>query len=648
MRSVLLRVLACLSVASAVAVGVAGAGVGHWGPSLGPEGGSVVALAVNPKNPKVVYASASGPWGMLAGGVFKSTDGGRSWRAASTGLNPYVNALVIDPETPSTIYAAAGRVFKSTDASRTWKLAGARSPIASSLAIDPVRPETVYAGGFNGRATVAKSTDGGRHWRSVAVRGRANLWVGSLAVDPVTPTTLYAGLQGPPTNKGTAVLKSTDGGRTWRATRLKNTGYVLSLAIDPERPETVYAAGFNGIFKTTDGGKRWASLAAPGGHVFGGWFAVAIDPREHETVYGSEVGRYASGGGVWVSRDSGRSWRNVGHGLSDSNVFALALDPRRPSVLYAGSARGGVDRSTNGGRTWRNFRAGMRAVGADIVVVHPQRPTTIYIASSNGTHGFYRTSDRGRTWLGKLRGGISELAIDPLEPDTLYAASCGVSRSTDGGRNWGRFVLLGRCVSALAVDPVTPTTLYAGVESQTEPGPAVFKSTDGARTWSATSLVNPQVSALAIDPQTPSTLYAGGSPGVFKSTDGGDTWVETGPSTKDWTRALVVDPEDPSTVYAGTDSGVFKSEDGGRTWRTSRVGLGRRFVRVLVLDRAHPATLLAGTPDGVFRTTNGGDRWVALPSGLATLDVRTLAIDPTGRVLYTGTPVGVFEFRFRH
>src|SRR3989454_550397 len=257
---------------------------------------------------------------------------------------------------------------------------------------------------------------------------------------------------------------------------------------------------------------------------------------------------------------------------------------------------------------------------------------------------------------------IPALAIDPLNPTTLYAGTYGggVFKSTDGGVSWSASgpTNIYTSVTALAIDAVTPTTLYAG--SIYSPG--VFESTDGGAGWYATHPAR-GVLSLAIDPLTPTTLYAGDdASGVFKSMDGGANWSSAllfhyglcGPCGG--VGALTIDPLRQTTLFGGTgvitaydydgsflytaSGGVFKSTDGGASWNA--IGLtGVGGVLTLAIDPLTPTTLYAGTGiSGVHKSTNGGLSWS--PTGLITWphNISSVSVNPTsvfGASLSTGT-----------
>ncbi len=303
---------------------------GVW-TSGGPYGGNIQALAINPMTPAILYAGTDA-------GVFKSTNSGATWSAANSGLTDLefspVMALVIDPTTPTTIFAGIwqGGVFKSTDSGGTWVNTGLTTQYLQTLAIDPTSTTTLYAGTLDGG--VFKSTDSGATWAAVNA-GLTRLNVCALAINLATPQTLYAG-----TDAG--VFKSSDSGGTWAAANM--TQYVQALAIDPTTPATLYAGtSGGGIFKLTDSGGTWA--AANTGLTTLEVAALAINP-EASTLY---TGTYD--GGLFKSTDSGGTWTAASTGLTYLDVAALAINPTTPATLYAGTDAG-VFKSTDSGGTW--------------------------------------------------------------------------------------------------------------------------------------------------------------------------------------------------------------------------------------------------------------------------------------------------------
>jgi photosystem II stability/assembly factor-like uncharacterized protein len=280
-------------------------------------------------------------------------------------------------------------------------------------------------------------------------------------------------------------------------------------------------------------------------------------------------------------------------------VTALAIDPQTPTMLYAGGIpndcgsgiligdwyQAGVYKSTDGGSTWAPI--GLTGGYVNALAIDPQRPTTVYAGTSWG--GVFKSIDGGATWSPPTGGPfmVNTLAIDPLTPSTIYAADAfvgdegftwygGVFKSTDGGAAWTVTGLASGDFGGLAIDPQTPTTLYACgiwlIDWQTGAN-GVFKSTDAGAAWRISESY-PSCSVVS-DPQTPSTRYAGTASGVFKGTDGGTTWSAANTGLTNVLSAygvssgighLAIDPLAPNTLYAGSALGVFKSTDGGASW----------------------------------------------------------------------------------
>src|SRR5436309_7785248 len=660
--------------------------------SIGPEGGSITVIAVDPLNSNTLYAGTQG------GGVFKTTDGGRSWHANNIGLqeNPLgdmvVTALALDPRTPSTLYVGTDSgVFKSTDEGRTWH-ASALDGDATALVIDPHDPATLYAGT---RAGLYKSTDGGGSWRGVnsgvptlllpRFGGSAPLYprINALAVDPRTPTTLYAGV-----SEGRSIFKSTDGGESWRDINngLDGAGSgCCPLIIDPQTPIILYTGTENGgVFQSVDGGETWHPIndGLIGLHVT----ALEAAPLTPTTLYTCVAHTSTSSScSLFKSADSGGTWRPLNVGNSRFNLAALIVDPRNPRIMYAGT-RTGVFKSTDGGGRWVASNTGL--ANFDIsVIVDSKKPTTLYGLSDRG---LFKSTNGGRTWriLDVDQAGqfLSALAIDPQNPTTLYLGTAatfdeagrGVFKSTDGGQSWRAVTAgltnLSLSVSVMTIDPRTPTTVYAAsyrrLGQVPESDAGLLKSTDGGETWRSTRIGSGDlyIAALVIDPQIPTTLYAAvraGPPfkstdGVFKSVNGGETWraVNTGLPPNNglpqvYLSSLAIDPHRPTNVYAGslsgpgTGGGVYKSTDGGISW--SAVGTGLLGgVEALAIDPRTPTIIYAGTTrGGVFKSTDSGRTWRAINEGLANLRVTVLVIDPNDPfTIYASTEGnGVFVLR---
>jgi photosystem II stability/assembly factor-like uncharacterized protein len=600
------------------------AGNNAW-TSIGPQGGEVQALSIDPHNPLTLYAATS------YGGEFKSLDGGVSW-VRSGGPNA---PLVFDPEDSDTIYAidSAKGISKSTDGGTSWNPANSGLPSflqVITLAIDPLRPSTLYTGTSEG---IFKSTDGGANWSSassglplVPFSGQFDPSapsrppsVYSLVIDPQNPSTLYAVADGDAVLSGTGLtvyavgglVKSTDGGGSWNTVDLvlpqSHTIHAI-LAIDPQNPSTLYVGTNYGMFKSTDRGGGWSPVNSglppfatglppfPSGSPY--FQAVVIDQQQPDTLYATINSSF--GTRVFKTTNGGASWSDVSTGLPDGTfVSSLQIDPQIPATLYAGT-KTGVFKSTDRGTSWVPANSGLTATVILDVAIDPRKLSTLYARTSNG---LVKTTDGGTNWSqANSNLGLcgSALAVDPQNTGTVFApgyapagggvSSCGVFKTTDGGTSWSASWIIAQddysnWISALAIDPQDSKVVYATTQDSGCRLGTLHKSVDGGMSWSHSLFKDMGVSAgcvleLVVDPQNSGNLYAAFYyGGVFKSTDAGATWkaANSGLSPGDGSVyqavALAIDPGSPSTVYTVSSSGVFKSSDGGMSWTPSSSGL---------------------------------------------------------------------------
>jgi photosystem II stability/assembly factor-like uncharacterized protein len=698
-RSNMRRLLVCLStllLSLATITGDVAGQTNQWSFS-GLKSLYVQDLKIDPLTPSTLYAKTSPSESALAYTYYKSTDGGNNWAAMALDLSipQKIRVLAIDPLTPSTIYAGVswgsigGGVFKSTDAGVNWMAMnnglvaqGSVSFAVNALAIDPLTPSTLYAGvaaGFLSKG-VFKSTDAGINWMAMnnglVPSGSVPVAVNALAIDPQTPSTLYAG-----TSSG--IFKSPDAGINWMAVNIGMGAMVVNaLAIDPQTPSTLYAASeYLGVFKSTDAGGNWAPIN--NGLAVMHVRRLAVDPQTPSILYAStDLGR------LFKSADGGASWSEIGIDIpfkmaSDNRnpQASLAIDPFTPTTLYV-STRGGVFKSIDAGSSW----AIMNHAYTEVVAVDPFAPSTLYA----GGAGVFRSTDAGTSWSAIINGlptfkpGVDALSIDPLTPSTLYAnTQAGVFKSTDAGGSWAPRID-GTGIAAakkLVIDPLAPSTLY--LESYYSIYQKFFKSTDGGTSWfplnsmdglSIHFVVGRSSDYLVIDPFTPSTLYAARCclPMIYKSTDAGASWTEMEirhriAQATNTLETLAVDPLTRSKLYAVmvgmtcelanelcwdnvAYTGVLQSLDGGESWTVmndSRDPSNRSpGFNALAVDRATPSTLYAGTIDyGVYKSANGGQDWTSMNAGLAALTINALAIDPLApHRMYAATDDGVYVF----
>lgn len=427
-------------------------------------------------------------------------------------------------------------------------------------------------------AAAPLAADEGGAWAPVGPGGGN---VTALAAAPSRPSVVYAGLD------RTGIFQSLDRGRTWTRGGLRGQTF-HDLAVDPTNPARVFAATGKGLFRSTDRGLTWTTAGARPAGVR----ALVFAPGRAGVLYaGADTG-------LWKSADSGGTWRRVS--ASPGRITALAVDPRASRVLWAGLASGALFRSADGGVTWQRRRLGGSRLDE-------RRP-------------------------------VAAIAVDPVEPSTVYAGVGGeLLRSPDRGESWTRTGtgLLGE-VEALEA---TRSGLLAGTSF------SLFLSSDRGSTFriSHRGLAPLVAWDLEMDRQDPPRLYlqVGGS--VLASADHGANWISVGPTLPLDSQSLsglpsmAVAPDDSGTLYLSEGRTVARSTDGGRTWTTFRQLC--TLLSDLVLDPRENTHLLAigrglsgcsRIPSAILRSEDGGESW----SQLTGPDWGVLAVDPFDSSIY--------------
>ncbi|HVR98930.1 MAG TPA: hypothetical protein VMW27_20085 [Thermoanaerobaculia bacterium] len=627
------------------------AGENVWTP-IGPEGGTVSALAFAP-NGRTVYAGTS------AGQVFKSINTGRTWSLTAPLLEGAVQDLETDPSQSARVYAATSKgIWRSDDAGRGWwyltnNLPGVqRSVNVLDVAVDPLSPNVVYLSvnsGFAGPARVLRSTDRGTSWE-LAASGLPGI-VRALAVHPRKRGVLFAATP-------SGVFRSGNSGRTWERSGLGGSD-VVDVVIDPGEPSRLYAVrmvpsesshvppGPQVLF-SEDGGGRWTPSSSTIDGVYEGH--IAADPLSPGTAY--FFSQYSD---IYKTTDAGRNWTPSLLREPPSSVFSgvqtLTVSPVRPGTLLMGTSGGqAILRSVNGGDTWSSSGSGLRALAINRVDADPTSPGVLYA-------DLWKTVDGGRTWSGP--GSLPEetaggLTADAGRPSTLYLASyLFFFKSTDRGMTWTR---IGRA-PADAVQRLVlaaPGTLYAANLG------GIYRSTDDGVTWQ--DLISTyffDTRFLAVAPSRPSTLYAVNSEGLsftlLRSTDAGATWTTIlQPGQYRWIESLAVDPHDPDRVLVAFSrrdenifpigGGVYRTLDGGATWQLSRPGAGNPPAYSLLFDPRRPSRVYAGTSGAVSVSENAGLTWGVLGTGLPDAMVLDLEVDPFDPdTIYAATGGGLYS-----
>jgi photosystem II stability/assembly factor-like uncharacterized protein len=641
------------------AAAITGPNVNQW-IAIGPEGGEVLKLLVDPQHPSTIYAATCG------GGIFKTEDAAVSWTALNSGLptQDCARALVIDPLNPATLYMAGCQgVFKTIDGGTSWNPANTGLTVSvciDALAINPQNSAVLYVAISD---TVFTTIDGGSTW-SPANSGLSHGGIRTLEIDPLDPNTIYAYSAG-------RLFKTTDGGTNWNPANSGLPSTVESLAIDPQNSARLYAGTQSGIFESSDGGASWNpsdfQISPPSSLGFSQVVCLRINPQTPDVIY-ALVNQFQKGGTVSfvvTSTDGGAHWFPGDDSLPvPASLHTIALDTEDPDRLYIGGASG-VLKTTDRGRYWNAANTGLKAMPVNSLVVDSSSEGMLYAVNA-GT-GLHKSVDGGETWTlsnSGLPAGAETVIAGPQEPRTLFVGGwSGLFKSIDAGTSW-LDTNLGRDAGVIAISPQNPQNVYVGSSSCWGwCNPQVLKSIDGGHTW-----ITPQVvlagpgccsgvAALAVDPQDPNTLFAGGGDyngtgsGLWKSPDGGLSWTNLNSALGiDYGDifSIAIDPQNPNTVYV-QDGKLLKSTDGGESWIGASSGLPSCCMYgPLAIDSQSAGTVYSAGYDyttkrnDVFKSTDGGKNWTSAGSGLMGF-INSLTIDPqNSRRLYAGTTGGLF------
>ncbi|MFQ5906291.1 MAG: FlgD immunoglobulin-like domain containing protein [bacterium] len=398
---------------------------------------------------------------------------------------------------------------------------------------------------------------------------------------------------------------------------------------------------------------------------------IAVDPRSTDTIYAG-----TASGGILKSSDGGTTWEEIFDDQPSLAIGAVAVDPNNPRTIYAGTGEPnagggsvtyggyGVFKSFDGGNTWVNIGLQEnRYIGR--IVVDPTEPNRIFVAangalfSTNPERGVYRSEDGGLNWdkvlyLNDSTGAV-DVAINPLNPDTLYAAmwmrkrgpdyrrfgstDCGLYRSTDGGDTWQELTGglpggpdVGRI--GVSVCASNPRTLYAIYADATGYFLGVYKSTDGGDSWTRTndsgftffySSYGWWFGNVRVDPTNENKVFALGIT-MYRTTNGGASWSRVAQSTHVDNHAMYIHPANPNWIVLGDDGGVFISTNGGTVWSKSYDLPITQFYTIHT-DFSIPQRIYGGTQDNsTVRTLTGNlDNWDIILGG----DGFYVNVDPT-------------------
>ncbi len=581
--------------------------------------------------------------------------------------------------------AKADRARLSTSSGPTWQPAGPYN-IGGRVTALAVLPggATLYLGSANGG--VFRSDDAGVNWTSVLDRDFA-FSIGALALDPADPNTVYCGTgeanSAVDTYDGSGLYRTSNGGASWQYVGLEETRRIGRVAVDPSNSDRIFVAAMGtqfstnpdrGLYRSQDGGLNWTKVLFVNDST--GCADVVINPAHPETVYCSTWERvrhptyrraFGPGCGIWRSIDSGTTWVRLQNGLptpTDSvGRIGLAIAPSRPSMVYAQIITGtiggytgrGMYRTLDGGATWtRRDVSGFTGVFGGFgwyfgeMAVDPVNSETVYalgvdmVRSTNGGTSF-------STVLGSAHVDNHAIWIDPANPSRIYLGNDGGFYSTVvGGTTWTKAVTLDITqFYAGAIDPSNPARLLGGTQDNN-----TLITTGSPIAWSA--ILGGDGFHCAVDPTNPGVIIAewqfccSPNPGPRRSTNSGGSWTApTGFVAADrynWSTPLVMNPKNHNVILVGSQR-VYRSANNGigysvisgdlTTNNTSSL-LTYSTITTLDISPADTSVYYAGTDDGkVWRSTNRGGAWTDISAGLPVRWVTRVTADPVNaQVVY--------------
>jgi photosystem II stability/assembly factor-like uncharacterized protein len=637
---------------------------------------SIGAITIDPKNPKVIWVGTGEPWTRnsvsVGDGVYKSVDGGDNWSNAGLNNSERIAKILVDPSNTDNVYVCSpGKlwsdsddrgVYKTTDGGKTWTkiLKGANASTGCSMmSMDKSNPQTIYAGMWDFRrkgwtfrsggdgpnaasgSGLYKSTDGGASWTTLDQNSAKGLpakpWGRiAVAVAPSKPNVVYAFIEAEAPKGG--LYRSDDNGATWTAldrsaNMVWRPFYFANLIVDPKDENKIYKPD-GPLIASNDGGKSFSNIS---GGAHGDFHDVWIDPENTDHVITGDDG------GLWYSYDGGNRWWKADN-LPVSQFYHVSLDMDTPYHVYGGLQDNSSwvgDSAYPGGITssrWENMYGGdgfwMFADSSDPNYIYAEYQGGEISRINRKTHESRNIKPLPLYKEGKLRyNWNTPIHLSPTGDGTIYIGAQFLFRSRDHGQTWER---------------ISPDLTTNDPEKQKQ------EQSGGVTVDNSAAEMHTTIFAIAESPKDPNLIWVGTDDGNVQVTrDGGKNWTNVvgnipGLPKNAWVSSVEPGHFDPGTAYATFDAHtfgdmrpfVYKTTDFGKTWKpvVNDATPVRGYAHVVKEDLVNKDLLFVGTEMGLWVSLDGGKQWAQYKGAdMPSVAVRDLAIHPRDNALVIAT-----------
>src|SRR6516164_1341979 len=629
---------------------------------------SIGAVTIDPTNSKIVWVGTGESWVRnsvsIGDGIYKSTDSGENWTNVGLKDSEHISRILVDPKDDNSVYACATGhlwddneergVYKTSDGGKSWRkvLSGKNASTGCAmLSMSPLEPNTLYASLWDFRrqgwtfrsggegSGLFKSTDGGEHWTELTDANNKGLPAKpygriALAVAPSNPQIVYAMIE----SKTSSLFRSDDGGKTWTRRDASQfmvwrPFYFASLIVDPKDPEKVFKPDFLLLY-SANGGKSFSPVSSA---AHGDFHAVWIDPANTNIVYAGDDG------GLWRSQDGGTRWMHQVN-LPVSQFYHVSVDNYDPYHVYGGlqdnsswvsdsSYPNGVSYSR-----WENMYGG----DGFWMFEDPSDAAYIYAEYQGGTIGrVNRYTHETRAIAPYPAYGVKKLRfnwntpihLSPNEKGTIYIGAQFLYRSRDHGQSWQQ---------------ISPDLTTNDPEKQKQ------EESGGVTVDNSSAEMHTSIYSISESPKNGQVLWVGTDDGNLQITrDGAKTWTNVvdnvkGLAANSWISTVAAGRFDEGVAYLTFDRHMhgdmtpyaYKTTDYGTTWTSLNLAESgvRGYAHVITEDTKSPNVLFVGTEFGLWISLDGGQHWAQYKgSDFPAVAVRDIVVEPHSSDLVLAT-----------